>query len=176
MTPLGSWMGHDPSARWAVRHQSNAPRPCSSRPAAVSAIAFSMWSHGSVWPPSNHGMAPEDSCVAAIDCAVWRHCAGVNTPRTAGTSYSGNGHLGLPEIQGHALADKWIHQRFSGAGQPWPAHHVPHQQLVVGGDGGMIVLRRSHSTFQPPERRVQCVRVMRMGEPKPVAEYLVTQR
>ena len=85
-TPLRSWIGHEPSARWVVRHQSNAARAGSSSPAAVSAIAFSTWSHGSVWPPSNHGMAPEGSCVAAIDCAVWRHCAGVSTPGTPGTS------------------------------------------------------------------------------------------
>ena len=70
----------------SLRHHSNAARAGSSRPAAVSAIAFSTWSHGSVWPPSNHGIAPEGSCVAAIDSAVWRHCAGVRTPGTPGTS------------------------------------------------------------------------------------------
>ena len=59
-----------------ARHQSNAARAGSSSPAAVSAIAFSTWSHGSVCPPSDHGMAPDDSCVAAIDSAVCRHCAG----------------------------------------------------------------------------------------------------
>ena len=69
----------------------SAARAGSSSPAAVSAIAFSTWSHGSVWPPSNHGMAPEDSWVAAIDSAVWRHCAGVNTPGTPGTSGASNG-------------------------------------------------------------------------------------
>ena len=67
---LNLWIGHDPSARWVFLHQSNAARAGSRRPATVSAIAFSTWSHGSVWPPSDHGMAPEGSWIPAIDCAV----------------------------------------------------------------------------------------------------------
>ena len=67
MTPLRIWIGQEPSGRCIVRHHSNAARAGSSNPAVVSAIAFSTWSQGSVWPPSNHGIAPEHSCVAAID-------------------------------------------------------------------------------------------------------------
>src|ERR1700742_4658126 len=138
-TPLRSWIGHEPSARWVVRHQSNAARAGSSSPAAVSAIAFSTWSHGSVWPPSNHGMAPEDSWVAAIDCGVWRHCAGVNTPGTPGTSGASNGHHRLPEVQRHALTDQRVQQRLGRPGDPRLLDHVPDQQPLVRRDRGMIV-------------------------------------
>src|SRR5215469_16045910 len=131
MTPLRNWMGHEPSARWALRHQSKAARAGSNNPATVSAMAFSTWSHGSVWPPSNHGMAPDDSWVAAIDCAVCRHCAGVNTPGTPGSSGDSNRLHRLPEVQRHALADQRVHQRFGSASEPRLFHHVPHQQLVI---------------------------------------------
>ncbi len=69
-TPLRSWMGIEPSARCTVRHHSKAALAGSNSPAAVNAIAFSTWSQGSVWPPTNHGSAPEDSWVAAMDTAV----------------------------------------------------------------------------------------------------------
>ncbi len=38
MTPLRNWIGHEPSARCTVRHQSNAARAGSIKPATVSAI------------------------------------------------------------------------------------------------------------------------------------------
>ena len=85
--------------RAACRHTSRTPpAPGSHSPATVSAIAFSTWSHGSVCPPSNHGSAPVDSWVAAIDSAVCRHCSGVRTPGTPGISCVRNGHRRLLEI------------------------------------------------------------------------------
>ena len=78
-----SWIGHEPSGRCVVAAPVEGGAGGFDSPAAVSAIADSTWSHGSVCPPANHGIAPEVSCAAAIDCAVCRHWRGRQHARHA---------------------------------------------------------------------------------------------
>ena len=76
------------------------------------------------------------------------------------------GFLGrLLEVQRDTFARQRIEYSLSNPGQGRLAHHVPHQQFVVGLNCRVIVIVHAHSTFQPPIRRVQRVCVMRTGEP-----------
>ena len=138
MTPARSWIGQEPSARCWRRHQSKARRAGSIRPAAVSAIAHSTWSHGSVCPPCDHGISPDGSCSAAIDSAVCRHCSGDRTPGTPGSLDQFNGGYRFLEIQRDALADQRVQRRFGQPGQQGSPHHVPHQHLVIGNDRRVV--------------------------------------
>ena len=74
----------------------------------MSAIAHSTWSQGSVCPPSDHGIAPDGSCAAAIDSAVCRHCAAEKTPATPGALYQFNGRYRFLEIQRDTFADQRV--------------------------------------------------------------------
>ena len=63
--------------RWATtrRDAGCAPTRCRPRPPRrgirwPSAIADSTWSHGSVFPPGNHGSAPDRSCIPAMAAPV----------------------------------------------------------------------------------------------------------
>ena len=79
-------------------------------------------------PTFGPGISPDEYCSAAMESAVWRHCAGVSAPVTAGMfSRSGVGGIGvrLLEIERDALTHQGIEQRFRGAGEDGPRHHVP---------------------------------------------------
>ena len=51
--------------QWLVSKKEEAAAAASVRPPMASPMADSTWSHGSVMPSSNHGMAPVGSCVRA---------------------------------------------------------------------------------------------------------------
>src|SRR5665811_215906 len=112
-------MGQEPSGRWVPRSQPYATSAWVWRPAAVSAIADSTWSHTSVCPPANHGMAPQGSWTAAIADAVLATWSLVSTPASDGTSGNRTGDRRLAQVDHEALADEGIEQPVGEAGQPW---------------------------------------------------------
>src|SRR5665811_1078071 len=108
-------MGQEPSGRWVPRSQPYATSAWVWRPAAVNAIADSTWSHTSVCPPANHGMAPQGSWTAAIADAVRATWSLVSTPASDSVSGNVTGAVGLAEVHHEALADKGIEQLVGSA-------------------------------------------------------------
>ena len=106
-----------------------------------------------------------------MEFAVWRHCAGVSAPVTAGMfSRSGvGGGIGvrLLEIERDALTHQGIEQRFRGAGEDGPRHHVPNQQpwyAVTAGWSGLST-PTAHFSHQKGECSpwAKCVGVVQSG-------------
>src|SRR3954469_636202 len=97
------------------------------RPDTDRAMAASTWFHASTWPGTppvgaNHGMAPDGSCCATMDCAVATRSSRVSTPGTASgrrmrTLPRGYGRLG--EVDDDALADDRVEQPVGHAGGEW---------------------------------------------------------
>src|SRR3954453_633542 len=168
-TPPTIFIGPEPSARCRVRTHAYARSAASTWPPTSSAMAASTWFQTSVCSPVVHGIAPEGSCIAAMDAAVSATCAAVSTPSTYGIRASGSaidlrsgvrGDVGLAEVQHHALADQGVEHLADQAQRAGLLHDLPHQQAVVGPGERVDVVADADRALDPPVRRVQTVGVL----------------
>src|SRR4051812_4618831 len=133
-----------PSAACVWRNQAYAARASSSRPQSVNAIAHSTWSHASVCP-SAQGSAPLGCCARAMLSTVSRSSSEVR---------SCTGHRRLAQVDDDALADQRVEQSLGYSCRPGGAHHVPHEQPVVGLHQRVVALVDTDCALDPPVRRM----------------------
>src|SRR5436190_20299603 len=127
------------------------------KPHTSSAIAASMWSHGSAWPPGNHGISPDGSCASAIEAADATRSACVSTPGSSSGDTSG---LWLMQIKHETLSDQRVECAVDDSRRDRVLRDVPDEHAVVEPGQRMVALHADR-TLQPPVRRVQTVCMVR---------------
>src|SRR5699024_6108536 len=185
-TPPCHFSGQEPSPRWVSRRNPYAFSAASHSPATDNPMADSTWSHGSVCPPVNHGISPDDFWTEAIHRPVARTASASRTPGTLGTARARtcsslrvrttrSGPRGLAEVEHDRFAEHRVEQLLRGAGDPRPLHDVPLQELVIGLRQRVIVVLRADRALEPPVRRVQRVGAPGAGDLESCSTELVPQ-